>query len=79
MTSSQSKGGTCVPCIGKQILHDRTTREVPYLCLSAEIRAFPGGPVVKNLPSKAKDTGLDPGQETKVPHFVRPLSLCKKK
>ena len=28
MTSSQFKDGTCVPCIGKQILHDRITREV---------------------------------------------------
>ena len=34
-----------------------------------------GGPVVKNLPSKAEDTGLNPDQETKVPHFVRPLNL----
>ena len=34
-----------------------------------------GGPVVKNLPSKAEDTDLNPGQETKVPHFVRPLRL----
>ena len=34
-----------------------------------------GGPVVKNLPSKAEDTGLNPGQESKVPHFVGPVSL----
>ena len=78
MATSQSKDGTCVPCIGKQILYHWTTGEVPYLCLSAEIRAFPGGPVVKNLPSKAEDAGLDPGQETEVPHFVQPLGLCKK-
>ena len=29
---------------------------------------FPGGPVVKNLPSKAGDTGSIPGQGTKIPH-----------
>ena len=34
--------------------------------------------MVKKLPSKAEDAGLDPGRETKVPHFVRPLSLCEK-
>ena len=31
-------------------------------------RDFPGGPVVKNLPSDAGDTGSIPGRETKVPH-----------
>ena len=29
---------------------------------------FPGGPVVKNLPSNAGDAGSIPGQETKIPH-----------
>ena len=28
---------------------------------------FPGGPVIKNLPSKAGDMGLIPGQRTKIP------------
>ena len=31
-----------------------------------EGRDFPGGPVVKNLPSNAGDTGLIPGQGTKI-------------
>ena len=29
---------------------------------------FPGGPVVKNLPSNAGDTGSIPGRGTKIPH-----------
>ena len=41
---------------------------------TAEIRDFPGGPVVKNPPSNAEDTGLIPGQGTKVPPAWRQLS-----
>ena len=29
---------------------------------------FPGGPLVKDLPSNAGDTGLMPDQGTKIPH-----------
>ena len=29
---------------------------------------FPGGPVVKTLPSNSADMGLIPGQGTKIPH-----------
>ena len=35
---------------------------------------FPDGPVVKNPPCNAKDTGLIPGLRTKIPHAVRQLS-----
>ena len=35
---------------------------------------FPGGPVVRNLPSNAKDTGLTPCQGPKVPHAAGQLS-----
>ena len=31
-------------------------------------QAFPGGPVVKNLPSNAGDMGSVPGQVTKMPY-----------
>ena len=31
---------------------------------------FPGGPVVKNLPCNVRDTGLIPGQGTKIPHTM---------
>ena len=37
---------------------------------------FPGGPVVKNLPSNAGDTGSIPGRGTKIPRTVGQLSLC---
>ena len=32
---------------------------------------FPGGPVVKNLPRKAGDVGLIPGQGTQTPQAMR--------
>ena len=38
-------------------------------------RDFPGGPVVKNPPSNAGDTGSIPGEGTKIPHAVGQLSL----
>ena len=37
---------------------------------------FPGGPVVKNLPSNGGDNGSIPGGQTKVPHASGQLSLC---
>ena len=36
---------------------------------------FPGGPVVKNLPSNAGDAGSIPGWGTKIPYAVGQLSL----
>ena len=36
---------------------------------------FPGGPVVKNLPSNAGDVSLIPGQGTKIPHAAGQISL----
>ena len=35
---------------------------------------FPGGPMVKNLPYNAGDTGSIPGQGTKIPHAMGQLS-----
>ena len=35
---------------------------------------FPGGPVVKNLPSNAGGAGLIPGRGTKIPHAMGQLS-----
>ena len=37
---------------------------------------FPGGLVVKNLPSNAGDVGLIPGQGTKIQHATEQLSPC---
>ena len=39
-------------------------------------RDFPAGPVVKNLPCNAGDTGSVPGQGTKIPYATGQLSLC---
>ena len=39
----------------------------------SKIWDFPGGSVVKNLPSNAGDAGLIPGQGTKIPHATRQL------
>ena len=39
-------------------------------------RDFPGGPVVKNLPSNAGDTGSIPGRGAKIPRAAGQLSLC---
>jgi len=38
-------------------------------------RDFPGGPVVKNLPSNAGDMDLISVQGTKIPHAMEQLSL----
>ena len=37
-------------------------------------RDFPGGPVVKNLPSNAEDAGSIPGRGTKISHALRRLN-----
>ena len=39
---------------------------------------FPGGPVVKNLPSSEGVAGLIHGQGTKIPHAVGQLSPSAK-
>ena len=41
---------------------------------SSRIRDFPGGPVVKNPPSNAEDTGSVSGWGTKIPHDAGQLS-----
>ena len=38
--------------------------------LKVLLRDFPGGPMVKNLPCNAGDTGLIPGWRTKIPPAV---------
>ena len=47
-----------------------------WIIKSYASRHFPGGPVVKNLPSSAGDAGLIPHWGTKIPHAVGQLSLC---
>ena len=38
------------------------------------VQGFPGGAVVENPPANAGDTGLIPGQGTKIPHTTGQLS-----
>ena len=40
--------------------------------LKLKVRDFPCGPVVKTLPSSARDVGSVPGQEAKIPHDLWP-------
>ena len=49
-------------------LHPETEKETRHL------EDFPGGPVVKNLPSNAGDIGSIPGRGTKIPHAVGQLT-----
>ena len=42
-----------------------------YIGYHIHIHIFPGGPVVKNLPCNSGDTGLLPGQGTKIPHAMQ--------
>ena len=44
------------------------------LHLKSVVGDFPGGPVVKNPPCNAGDTGSIPGQGTKIPHAAGHLS-----
>ena len=41
--------------------------------LKIPVKDFPGGPVVKNLPSNAGDAGLIPDQGTKIPQAIKPV------
>ena len=43
-------------------------------CTKQHNRDFPGGPVVKNPPSNAGDTGSITGRGTKIPHAMGQLS-----
>ena len=52
----------------------RKTRQSPYP-EKAHSWDFPGGPVVKNPPCDAENTGSIPGQETNIPHASEQLSL----
>ena len=49
-------------------LHPETEKETRHL------EDFPGGPVVKNLPSNAGDIGVIPGPGTHIPHAIERLN-----
>ena len=46
-----------------------------YVYINNTVWGFPGGPVVKNLPSQAGGVSLVPGQGTKIPHNMDQLNL----
>ena len=43
-------------------------------CIQYPVKVTPDGPVVKNLPTNAGDTGSIPGGGTKIPHAAGQLS-----
>ena len=47
---------------------DRAVSTKQYILIKCDGRDLPGGSVVKNPPSNAGDSGLIPGQGTKIPH-----------
>ena len=53
----------------------RRARLDQHKSMRRDVGDFPGGPVVKNLPSNAGDVGLISGEGTKIPHAVEQLSL----
>ena len=46
-----------------------------FVLFQPSLSEFPGGPVIKNMPSNAGDVGLSPGQGTKVSYARGQLSL----
>ena len=61
----------------------RETKQCKYIICSAiytlknyHTRDFPGGPVVKNPPSKAGEVGHIPDWVTRFPHALGQLSPC---
>ena len=48
----------------------------PTLEQKTDLGDLPGGPVVKDPPSNAVDTGLIPGWGTKIPQALGQQSLC---
>ena len=51
------------------LLHDR---EHKLFLVSIIWGNFPGGPVIKTLPSNVRGMGLNPGWRAKIPHALWP-------
>ena len=51
--------------------------QFPDYLLHKKNRSFPGGPVVKNPPCSAADTGLIPGQGTNIAHASETKPECQ--
>ena len=52
-----------IPLISKWFM-----KEVGFLRQKGQFQDFPGGPVIKNPPCKAGETGSIPDQGTMIPH-----------
>ena len=63
----RQRGGRHVRCKEARSLHCTQKRYCG---------GFPGGPVVRNLPANAGDTGSIPGLGAKIPHATEQLSPC---
>ena len=69
------KGGCDIPChLTCFSYHVTLTLLLSTDQKKCKSRDFPGGPVVKNLPSDAGEAGLIPGQGTKIPPAEKQLS-----
>ena len=74
--SSQTRDLTGVPCVVRQTHNRWNTKEVPIWIVfkNGKGGGFPGGPVVKTLPSNTGDLALIPGQGAKIPYASGPKS-----
>ena len=59
-------------CSNKSMFKKRS-----ILKLHEKYKDFPGGPVVKNPPSNARDMGLIPGWGTKIPQATKPVCFIE--
>ena len=58
------------------VVYRFSPKDINILQLKRTGRDFPGGPVVKNVPSNVGGMGLNPGQGSKIPHATGQLSPC---
>ena len=64
-----TEGGIIMDGTGGKCLKENENQTLQW-------RDSPGGPVVKNLPCNSGDSGLIPGQGTKIPHTSEQQSQC---
>ena len=68
LEDSEGQGSPCVAIHGVRKSQTRLSNWTTKI----QERDFPGGPVIKTSPSKARGAGLIPGQESKVPQDLGP-------
>ena len=62
-----------VKVIIKAYMTEQSQKQRQFLRQQRQLGDSPGGPVVKNPPSNARDMGSNPGWGTKIPHVVGQL------